>query len=129
VDSQVDNSVSAIRFLVSFVAAKLLAVPLIVPLGSVSTSSVHITCWVIGAFLEVLLTAIVYWEKKARPWKAAAERLYLGGAVAMFTAALTGVILGMGHPQDAGVYALLGMEYLFGTMLAFTAFMTHVHKF
>jgi hypothetical protein len=130
VDSQKDNTVSFVRFLVSFVAAKLLAVPLVVPLGGTAASeNVHVICWVLGAFLEVLVTAIVYWEKKVRPWKAAAETKYLVAVAAMLTAAVTGILIGMGHPHNAGVYALLGMEYLFGTMLATTAFLTHWHKF
>lgn len=128
-DSHKDNTVSLVRFLASFVAAKLLAVPLIIPLGSVPSNGLHNACWVLGAFLEVLVTGIVYWEKKARPWKSAAETQYLLASCAMLTAAVAGVAIAMGRPHNAGVYALLAMEYLFGGMLALTAFLTHWHKF
>lgn len=129
VDNQKDSNVSIVRFLASFVSAKLLAIPLILPLGSVKSSSVHVVCFLLGAYFEVLVCGIIYYERKRRPWLAVADSVFLVATACLATATVAGTVLGMGHPHNAGVYALLSMEYLFGLSLAVTSFITHKFKY
>jgi len=130
-DSQKDNTVSLVRFVASFLSAKCLAIPLILPLGSISNSSVHDTFFIVGAVGEVVVCAIVEWEKTARAaakfkW---AGRVHVASAATMLASVIAAACVGSHHPKHAGVYTLLAMEYLFGIALATSAFVTHYYKF
>lgn len=129
-DSQKNNDVSVVRFVMSFIAAKLLAVPLMLPLGSIPDSNVHDLCVLLGGVMETGVAIVVLVEKrKSHPTMRLGDKLHLLTTASMGTAVLAGGLIGYNVPQNAGVYALLSMEYLFGMSLAFNAFITHRFQF
>lgn len=128
-DSQRDNAVSVTRFLASFLSAKFLAIPLILPLDSIKDSWVHDTFFILGGVCEVLVCLIVWYEKKHRSWLAWPERVLMASTGAMLSAVVAAGCVAYNHPHNAGVYTLLALEYLFGISLGVNAFVTHHYQF
>jgi hypothetical protein len=122
---QAERSENLTRFVTSFLAAKLLAVPLIIPLDSVPSSTAHDVCGFVGAGLQVLISASVLFESNAeRPHKTRARRMLVGTTAAMASAVVVGAIVAYRPWTGVTAYTLLAFEYVFGFALALNAYTT-----
>jgi len=127
---QSERSENLPRFLVSFFAAKLLAVPLIIPLGSVPSSAAHDVSGFLGAGLEVLSSVMVLLDSNSdRPHKRGARNLLVMTTSIMAAAVVTGIVVAYHAWSGVHAYALLVFEYLFGASLAVNAYVTHTRGF
>ena len=125
-----ERSDNLIRFIASFGAAKLMAVPLIIPLDSVPTATAHDLCGFAGTALQVMVCVLILFESNpGRQHKRRARYVLVGTTSAMAAAVVTGAVVAYHSMAGVHAYALLTFEYIFGASLAINAYVTHKHGF
>jgi hypothetical protein len=122
---QSDHHISNGRFLLSLVAAKALAVPLIVPLGS-GGDSTHDVMVIVGGSLEVLVNAAIWSERNTT--RVVAEWWFLLLTGLMAVSLIVGSSIAY-NPWAGHAYAVLAFEYVYGASLVSSAVIAHVNGF
>ena len=118
-----------LRYIVAFLGAKFLSVPLVLPLGSVNRDVFHDTFALTGVFLQLIYTSLVIVDvasSKKEPFGA----FYLYAAFALqVLSAVFGLVAYWISGTQFQVYTLVVVEYVFGIAMVAVAFVTDYFHF
>lgn len=125
---QMHHSSSILSTACSFVGVKLLAIPLMVPLGSLPSDSLHDVCGVVGGFLLFLVSLFHLFDKYSQYSYAAhtkAARNLLGLTTLLMFATIMSITI-VAYTQENSAYSILALEFVYGFSLATNAVVSHM---